>query len=173
MSDTQSTGAGEAQQQPPIVINGQYIKDLSFESPNSPGIFQDLQTTQPEMQISVNVAHAKLDGADNAYEVVLEFNAQMKLGDKVGFICELKYSGLFTLNIPEEHIQAFLLIECPRMLFPYARQIISDSTQQGGFVPLWLQPIDFAAMYQQSVKNQLGELDADVAQAVQDQGGDN
>lgn len=167
MSDTQ-------QVQPPLIINGQYIKDLSFEGPNSPGIFQELQKSQPEMNIDVNIAHAAVDNPDNTntHEVVLEFSAEMKVGGKVGFICELKYAGVFTLNVPEEHQQAFLLIECPRILFPFARQIISDATQQGGFVPLLLQPIDFAAMYQHNLQSQMSDLDADIAQTIKDKQGD-
>ena len=173
MSDTQNTGAGNEQQQlPPVIINGQYVKDLSFESPNAPGIYKEMQSTQPEIKINVNIEHAKVEGGEavNTYEVVLEFTTELKVGEKVGFICELKYAGVFTLNVPEEHLQAFLLIECPRMLFPFARQIISDTTQHGGFVPLLLQPIDFAAMYQQNVKSQVANLDAEVAEAIKGKG---
>lgn len=160
MSDTQNTGAdGQQQQQPPVIFNGQYIKDLSFESPNAPGIFKEMQQTQPDTKVSVNIGHAKIENADNdgTYEVVLELNVAMQVGEKTGFICELKFAGVFTLNVPEEHLQAFILIECPRLLFPFARQIISDATQQGGFAPLLLQPIDFTALFQQNLQNHAAE----------------
>lgn len=166
MSDQAGNGAdGQQQQQPPLTINGQYVKDLSFESPNSPGIMAELQNHQPDININVNVATSKLDGADapdNMHEVVLDLQAEMKLDDRTGFLVELKYAGVFTLNVPEEHRAAFLLIECPRILFPFARQILSDATQSGGFMPLMLQPIDFAAMYQANAQNEAKNLGAEV-----------
>lgn len=166
MSDKQGNGAGEQQQQvPPVIINGQYIKDLSFEAPNSPDILTELQGAQPDINIDVNVTPKKLENPDhpNLFEVTLEFAANLSHNGKTGFVAELQYAGVFTLNIPEEHHQAFLMIECPRMLFPFARQLLSDMTQQGGFMPLYLQPIDFAAMFQQNMQQHAAELDKEVA----------
>jgi preprotein translocase subunit SecB len=169
MSDTPGNGAADPQQQqPPIAINGQYIKDLSFESPNSPTILGEMQnlTEQPNINISVNISTAKLEGPDsspNLYEVVLEMQAELKVAEKTGYIVELKYGGVFTLNVPEEHLTAVLMIECPRMLFPYARQILSDTTQSGGFMPLMLQPIDFAGMYHNRLANEANDLNAEVS----------
>ncbi|MCW8916486.1 MAG: protein-export chaperone SecB [Magnetovibrio sp.] len=155
MSDTPANGGENAQAQAPaLAINGQYIKDLSFEAPNSPGILSELQNQQPDVNVNVDVNAAKLEGADNVYEVTLDMRSELKLGDKVGFLVELKYAGVFSVNVPEEHLGPILLIECPRMLFPFARNIIADATRDGGFVPLLLQPIDFTGMYQANVAQQ-------------------
>jgi len=167
MSDNSGNG-GETAQQAPLAVNGQYIKDLSFESPNAPGILAELQNQQPDVNVNVDVQAAKLEGqpANNMYEVILDVRAELKLGEKTGFIVELKYAGVFTINVPEEHLSAMLLIECPRILFPFARNILADATRDGGFVPLLLQPIDFAAMYQANLAQQVKQADADVAELV-------
>ena len=168
MNDTPANGADQ-QQAPPLSINGQYVKDLSFEAPNSPGILAELQNKQPEVQVNVDVKAAKMEGqpANNMFEVVLSVKADLKVEDKVGFIAELDYAGVFTLNVPEEHLTAMLLIECPRILFPFARNIFADVTRDGGFVPLFLQPLDFAAMYQANLEKQTAQLDKDVAGLVE------
>ena len=151
MADNTQTNTAPAE---PIVINGQYIKDLSFEAPNAPAIFSKLQSTQPELDVSVDLGVAKMDGSDSTYEVTLSLGAEMKVAEEAGFVLELKYAGVFTLNVPEEHIAPTLMIECPRLLFPYARNIISGVTRDGGFVPLTLQPIDFVALYQRRQNEQ-------------------
>jgi len=171
MSDNSGNGGGNAQQnaqEAPLAVNGQYIKDLSFESPNAPGILAELQNQQPDVNVNVDVQAAKLEGqpANNMYEVALDVRAELKLGEKVGFIVELKYAGVFTINVPEEHLGAMLLIECPRILFPFARNVLADVTRDGGFVPLLLQPIDFAAMYQANLAQQVKQADDDVASLV-------
>lgn len=174
MSDTPGNGgdtSADAQQLPPLTVNGQYIKDLSFEAPNTPGVLADLQSQQPDINVNVNVSASKLKAEGvtaNMHEVVLELSAELKLGDKVGFIAELKYAGVFSLNVPEEHEKAFLLIECPRMLFPFARQILSSATQHGGFMPLMLQPIDFAALYQARAQQEMNEIGAEVDKMAAD-----
>ncbi len=101
----------------------------------------------------MDVAIAKLEGLENTYEVMLRIGAEMKVGDETGFVTELKYGGVFTLNVAEEHVGPMLMIECPRILFPYARNVISGATRDGGFMPLTLQPIDFAAMYQKNLQD--------------------
>jgi len=168
MSDTPGTAGGNGGDNAPqtaLAVNGQYIKDLSFESPNAPGILAELQNQQPDVNVNVDVQAAKLDGqpGENMFEVILDMRAELKLGEKVGFIIELKYGGVFTINVPEEHLGAMLLIECPRILFPFARNILADATRDGGFVPLLLQPIDFAAMYQANLARQVEEADKSVA----------
>lgn len=173
MSDTPGNGAGNPQQQAPLIINGQYIKDLSFESPNSPGILTELQNHQPDINVNVNVTTTKIEGKDtppNIYEIILELTSEMKVDGKVGFLVELKYAGVFTLNVAEEHLKPVMLIECPRILFPFARQVLSDVTQGGGFMPLMLQPIDFAALYQSGTQGELDKIDADVANLVAEKG---
>lgn len=172
MSDKKDNGASQPQQVP-LIVNGQYIKDLSFESPNSPGILTELQGQQPAISINFNVSTARIENAgapSNLHEVVLELTAEMKVKEKVGFLVELKYAGVFTVNVPDEHLNAVLLIECPRLLFPYARQVLSELTQGGGFMPLILQPIDFSAMYQARANNELNNLDAEVAEMVAEKG---
>ncbi len=142
-------GPGEADQdtvEPPIIINVQYTKDLSFEVPSAPGIFNALQNQQPEISVNINVGANPVQ--DKVFEVILEINAECKIEKQVGFILELDYAGVFTLNIPEEHMQAVLLIECPRLIFPFARNILAEVSRDGGFPPLMLGPVDFAAMFQ-------------------------
>lgn len=153
MADDENQGAEAAQnQQPPLIINAQYTKDLSFEAPEAPNIFGFLQKQQPDIQINVDVKAQPFEiNGKTLYEVSLIINADCKAGDKVGFVLELNYAGLFTINVPEEHLQPMLLIECPRLLFPFARNILADVSRDGGFPPLMLGPIDFVAMYQQQM----------------------
>jgi preprotein translocase subunit SecB len=147
-------GAGAEEQAKPfdsfaeqaIVINGQFIKDLSFEVPGAPAIYSNLQETKPVVNLNFNVTVNPVQ--DNMAEVVLEIQAECKIGEQVAYIFELEYAGLFTINVPEEHFQPILLIECPRLLFPFARNVLADVTRDGGFAPLMLGPVDFAGMYQ-------------------------
>ncbi|MGE5548134.1 MAG: protein-export chaperone SecB [Solirubrobacterales bacterium] len=130
---------------PPMVVNGQYIKDLSFEVPGAPAIFGEMSGQSPEIPIHVDIDAQPLN--DNVYEVVLHIKVEAKLPEKPVFIVELAYGGIFTLNVAPEHVQPMLLVECPRMLFPFARTIIADMTRDGGFPPLMIQPIDFVQLY--------------------------
>ena len=136
--------------QPNFKILGQYLKDFSFENPNAPASLAP-QQNQPDINISVNVNARNL--GPNDFEVELHLNAKATGGGKVVFAAELLYAGIFHLeNFPQNVLQAAVLIECPRMLFPFARQIMADATRNGGFPPLMLDPIDFASMYQQRMK---------------------
>ncbi len=144
--------AGAPNEQP-IMINAQYTKDLSFEAPGAPMIFGALGEEAPDINVTVNVGANPLQ--EKTFEVVLSIQAECKIKEQVGFILELEYAGVFTLNIPDEHIQPVLLIECPRLLFPFARNILADVSRDGGFPPLMLGPIDFAAMFQ----NQIQEME--------------
>jgi preprotein translocase subunit SecB len=142
------TGAGEATagQAPSMKILGQYLKDLSFENPHAPQSL-GVQQGQPEINISVNVNAKNLAPTD--YEVELHLDAKANHDGKTVFAAELLYAGIFRLeNLPEEAIHPVILVECPRMIFPFARQILADATRNGGFPPLMLDPIDFASMYQ-------------------------
>jgi preprotein translocase subunit SecB len=144
-ADPDASNATHAEVRPPLVINAQYVKDLSFETPSAPGIFGQMQQRQPEIAIKVDVQARPLEG--DIYEVVLDIRADCKSGETVAFILELTYGGVFTLNVAPQDVRPVLLIECPRMLFPFARQILASTTLNGGFLPLMLGPVDFAALY--------------------------
>ena len=136
----------EEQTAPQMGILGQYLKDLSFENPNAPNSLA-LQG-QPQINIGVNVNANQL--GENDFEVSLEIEAKAEHEGKVVFNVEMTYCGIFRLqNIPQDALGAVVLVECPRMLFPFARRILADATRDGGFPPLLLDPIDFAAMYAQ------------------------
>ncbi len=151
----QDGAASERQEaQPQLSILGQYLKDLSFENPNAPNSLT-LQGVQPQININVNVNANQL--GENDYEVMLELEAHAEHEKQVIFHVELTYAGIFRLeNIPQEMLGPAVLIECPRMLFPFARRILADATRDGGFPPLMLDPIDFAAMYAQRVQQAEG-----------------
>ncbi|PHZ84250.1 protein-export chaperone SecB [Paremcibacter congregatus] len=143
--------AGTENTEVQIAILGQYIKDLSFENPTPAQTLQKLSQEKPSMDINVNL-NARGVGED-VYEVDLKITATAKAGEDTAFVSELVYSGLFAAkNLPENTLQPFLMIEAPRQLFPFARRIISDVTRDGGFPPLMLEPIDFAALYQQQIQ---------------------
>ena len=138
--------------QPSMRILAQYLKDLSFENPNAPQSLAP-QQTQPEINISVNVNARNLAPTD--FEVTLHLDTNAKVQDKVTFAAEVLYAGVFRMeNFPPNVLHAAVLIECPRMLFPFARQVLADATRNGGFPPLMLDPIDFAAMYQKRMAQQ-------------------
>ncbi|MCW8836184.1 MAG: protein-export chaperone SecB [Rhodospirillales bacterium] len=133
-----------------FMVIGQYVKDLSFEAPGAPGIFDAMRKQQPEIQIGLDVASTPQQN-DN-YEVVLKVHVQANLGAETAYILEIEYAGLFHLKMPKEHLEPMLLIECPRILFPFARNIICDVSRDGGFTPLLLQPVDFAQLYRQRME---------------------
>lgn len=145
-------GQGQtAQEQPSLRILGQYLKDLSFENPNAPQSLS--QDAQPEISISVNVNARPM--AETDFEVELHLEAKATSQEKVAFAAELVYAGMFRLeNFPQQLLHPAVLIECPRLLFPFARQILAEATRNGGFPPLMLDPIDFAAMYQRRIQQQ-------------------
>ncbi len=149
-SETAKDAVPENPALPPMVVNGQYIKDLSFEAPGTPAIFARLKDKEPEINVNVNVNAQGLE--KNLFEIVLHIKSECKTAEDVAFICELVYGGVFTLNVPQEHLEPMLLIECPRMLFPFARNIVADVTRDGGFPPLLLNMVDFVAMYQKQLQ---------------------
>ena len=133
---------------PGLFINAQYLKDLSFENPNPLDAFTKAGE-KPDIKVNVNTAARKLP--DNAFEVILDIKTEAKKKDKISFIAEVSYAGIFTLNkVPQEHEKPLLLIEAPRMLFPFARNVLAETTRDGGYPPLMLNPIDFAALYQKN-----------------------
>lgn len=146
------TPAPQEGQQPSLRILGQYLKDLSFENPNAPTSLAP-QQNQPDINIAVNVNARNLAPTD--FEVELHLDAKASSDGKVIFAAELLYAGVFRLeNFPANLLHPAVLIECPRMLFPFARQILADATRNGGFPPLMLDPIDFASMYQKRMQQQ-------------------
>lgn len=146
---------------PSLNILAQYIKDFSFENPGAPRSLQ-ARDKAPAININVNVNANPL--SDNDFDVVLTLNAEAKDGDKVVFVTELVYGGVFRIaGFPQEHMLPVLFIECPRLLFPFARQIIADATRNGGFPPLMIDPIDFAQMFAQRVSEEQSRTKSQVS----------
>jgi preprotein translocase subunit SecB len=132
---------------PAMNILAQYLKDLSFESPGAPLSLRPREKA-PNININVNVNANPLSETD--FDVLLTLDAKATDGKDVLFATELVYGGVFRIaGFPQEHMLPLLFIECPRLLFPFARQIIADATRNGGFPPLMIDPIDFAGMFQQ------------------------
>jgi len=142
-------GTGQQQASPKLSIVNQYIKDLSFENPHAPQGIQQQQ--RPEIQIKVDTRSQPV--SEDRHECVLELSINAKSGESTVFMLELSYGGVFSVaNIPNESLQPLLLIECPRLLFPFARRIVADATRDGGFPPLMIDPIDFVALYRRKIQ---------------------
>ncbi len=141
-------GAGAPPQgQPQLTVMAQYIKDLSFENPNAPRSLMSAGQ-QPQIAIQINVDGRPLSDTD--FEVTLRLEAKAEVSGELMFGLELDFAGLFRFgNVPPESRNAIVLIECPRLLFPFAREIIATTVRNGGFPPLLLEPVDFAALYRQ------------------------
>ena len=156
MSEELETQAQEL----PVTILAQYIRDLSFENPNATDVIRGGQEL-PEMDLNIGMDARKIpDDEDNAlYEVVLSVRAEAKRGDAQLFIAELQYGATVTIGeeIPDDSHHPFLLIEIPRLMFPFARQIMSSVTVQGGYPPLLLNPVDFHALYMQRFGKEIEE----------------
>lgn len=165
MSETTPAPQTTGQPQQPLVVNVQYVKDLSFEVPGAPQVFSQLRA-QPQVGINLDVQARRIQEGQQVFEVALMIraeahdNSQQAQGGAQGptvFVAELTYAGVFTLNgLPDNAIEPVLLVECPRILFPFARNILSDVTRDGGFPPVLLQPIDFVALWQ-ARRNQGGQ----------------
>jgi preprotein translocase subunit SecB len=143
----QSMGDGATGDNVPSAnILAQYVKDLSFENPNSPAVYQTADTPRIDVQFNIGNNNA----GDDVHEVLLKIDVIAKMQDKTAFQVELTYAGVFQLsNVPDDQMQPFLLVEAPRILFPFARRILADAVRDGNFPPLMLEPIDFAALYMQ------------------------
>ncbi|TNE41629.1 MAG: protein-export chaperone SecB [Alphaproteobacteria bacterium] len=154
-----NNGAVNPEDAPQFRVLAQYIKDLSFENPGAPGSLRK-SDEQPKTDVSIDVQARR--GTEDEYEAEIKLNVSSKRGDETLFIIELVYAGVFVIkNIPEESLQPVLLIECPRLLFPFARNILANVARDGGFPPLMLDPIDFATLYRQ----QLAAAQAEAGQA--------
>ena len=150
MSDV-APEAGQAPQNgqglPQIRVVTQFLRDFSFENPRAPESLRDSEG-QPSMDMNVEMgARGRPDGL---FEVDLKISTTAKIGEQISFRVELVYGGLFEIaNVPEEHMEPVLLVECPRFLFPFVRRIIGDATTDGGFPPFLMEPLDFGAIYEQ------------------------
>jgi preprotein translocase subunit SecB len=163
ISDQNGAGAPQpngADTTPAAGMISQYVKDLSFENPNAPGIFQMQGNAQPQIDVQFNIGATQV--GEDVHEVVLKLDIRAEAEGTVAFVVDFSYAGLFGLrNVPEEHVQPFLLAEAPRLLFPFARRILADAVRDGGFPPLLLDPVDFGALYlqQTAAQGQGGSID--------------
>lgn len=152
---TEQTGtepyANGADTSPAVGVLSQYVKDLSFENPNSPQVYQAAEP--PALDVQFNIGANTV--GDDVHEVILKIEVKAEVEGKVAFLVDLSYAGLFGIrNVPAEHMQPFLLGEAPRILFPFARRVLADAVRDGGFQPLMLEPIDFNALYYQQAEAQ-------------------
>ncbi len=151
MADENNNGDGGAQPQaqPSLKIVAQYVKDLSFENPGAPGTLTG-RAQSPNINIAVGVQANPV--AEGDVEVELKIEARAVDGETVLFVLELVYAGIFRIaNVPADNLQALTLIECPRLIFPFARQIVAEASRNGGFPPLMIDPIDFVSLYRQQL----------------------
>ncbi|MFS0774081.1 protein-export chaperone SecB [Sphingomonas sp. 1P08PE] len=143
--------ANGADTAPAAGLISQYTKDLSFENPNAPAIFQT--QAQPAIDVQFNIGASQV--ADEVHEVVLKIDVRAEIDGQVAFIVDLSFAGLFGFrNVPADQIQPFMLGEAPRLLFPFARRVLADAVRDGGFPPLLLEPIDFGQLYLQQAAQQ-------------------
>lgn len=151
------------QEMPHIAINAQYIKDLSFENPNAPKSLVSLETP-PQIDLFLDLNIISLPD-ENFYEVELSIEAKAMAAAQKLFIVDLKYAGVFNLiNIALDQHKMILAVHCPAMIFPFARKIVADVTQDGGFQPLMIDPIDFAALYNKKMQEELEQKDNNKAE---------
>ena len=149
--------------QPTFNLVGQYIRDMSFENPGAPGSVMS-GGASPSFNVGINVGVKKQ--SDDIYAVEITLNAKAEREKTVLFNVELIYGGIYRMkNIPENQLAPLLLVECPRLIFPFARQALATITQQGGFPPLMMEPVDFNAIYLQNLKSLQAQ------QAAQSNGG--
>ena len=152
--DPATNGNGSDLNAPQAATLVQYVKDMSVECPNSPQVFQWNEQPRVDVQFGINANRI----SDDVHEVVIKLDVSARSDSGVQFLIDLSYAGLFGLrNIPEDAMGAFLLVEAPRLLFPFARQIVADATHQTGFPPLLLDPVDFAATYMAQMEAQQGQ----------------
>ena len=141
----------EQDEQPVFGIEKLYIKDLSIEVPHAPEIYLERETPQVEIQLGT----AGRGLGDGAYEVVLTVTVTTKLEDRTVFLVEVGQAGIFRIvNVPDEQVEPLIAVACPNILFPYAREAVSDAVTRAGFAPIVLQPVNFEAMYMQRLQEQ-------------------
>jgi len=148
--------AAEANNGPAFTVEKIYVKDVSFESPNSPTIFNE--NVQPDLQLNLNQKVQRL--SENAFEVVLGVTLTCKAGDKTAYVAEVEQAGVFGLiGLEPQAIDVLLGTQCPNILFPYVRSMVSDLIQAGGFPPFYLQPINFEGLYAETLRQRQQQAD--------------
>jgi preprotein translocase subunit SecB len=149
---TENNGAPPEGAPPQLNVLAQYIKDFSFENPNAPRSLAP-QQSQPQISIQINVTAN--GAAENDFEVALNIEGKAEQNGTLLFGFELVYAGVFRItNVPQENLHPLVMIECPRLLFPFAREIIASAVRNGGFPPLLLDPVDFVGLYRQNLERQ-------------------
>ena len=162
MSDETTNGAVAPAEAagPAFTVEKIYVKDVSFEVPGAPAIFTE--NVQPELQLNLNQRVQRL--GENAFEVVLGVTLTCKVGDKTAYVAEVAQAGVFGLvGLPPQGVDVLLGTQCPNILFPYVRQTVGDLIQAGGFPPFFLQPINFEALYAESLRQRAAQGDAGLA----------
>ena len=162
MSEQALNGGAEPAQAngPQFSVEKIYVKDVSFEVPGAPAIFTE--NVQPELQLNLNQRVQRL--GENAFEVVLGVTLTCKAGDKTAYVAEVQQAGIFGLmGLEAQAVDVLLGTQCPNILFPYVRQLVSDLVQAGGFPPFFLQPINFEALYAESLRQRAAQGDAGLA----------
>ena len=154
MSEQNSAANINPDDMPVFRLQKLYVKDLSFESPNAPECFF-IPDAEPNAEMKLKLTNKKVD--EGHWEVCLEVQATVKdtKSDKIMFIIEIEHAGAFFMqNIPEEHLQQVLLVDCPTILFPYTRQVATQASVDGGFMPFLMEPVNFMGMYQNKMQQQ-------------------
>jgi preprotein translocase subunit SecB len=153
--------ASEKNVQAPLTVSAQYIKDISFENPAP---LANIMGQEERPSISIHIEAQAHNIADRTFEVTLRVKVDAKRKDAQVFLLDLEYGGAFTIGkeVPEEYLRPILMIECPRILFPFARSVVAATTQEGGYPALLLTPVDFADLYQRQIAQEQAQAPAPV-----------
>lgn len=161
-TNNQENAAAENSDQPVFNIQRLYLKDSSFESPSSPHIFRE--EWKPSVNLDLSTQHKMLE--PDVYEVVLRITATVKQSEKTAFISEVQYAGIFTIKqFPKDRLGMMIGSFCPNVLFAYVREIVSETSMRGGFPPLYLQPVNFDALYMQKLQAEKDKAEGKVTSA--------
>ena len=161
MTDPTANGAGAPQAAAQIVLQKLYVKDASFEAPNAPQIFQEEGQTNLQLNMSQKVGNV----ADNVYEVLLTLTLTCTLGEKTAYLAEVQQAGIFGIaGFDNRNLEAILSTYCPNVLFPYARQVVGEMIQNGGFPPYLLQPINFDQIYAEQLRRRAAQAQGEAGQ---------
>ncbi|MGA7277276.1 MAG: protein-export chaperone SecB, partial [Desulfocapsaceae bacterium] len=151
----ENTATQETKETPILRMQKMYIKDVSFENPNAPEIYRDTQKSEPKVELNLQLNNKKV--GDEHWEVSIEINAKVVTKEdepRILFVLEIEHAGVFFLkNVPEQHMALVLGVECPTLLFPFTRQVVSQVSVDGGFMPFLMEPINFMALFQNAQKN--------------------